>query len=299
MGFPRRAGVPRRATRAATWLVALWLALLAPLAVADVAVPKLKAHVTDLTGTLTPAQVAALEQRLPALEARKGSQVLVLMLPSTQPDTIEGFSLKVAEANRIGRAEADDGLLLLVAKDDRKARIEVGYGLEGVVTDAIASRVIREYLAPKFRENDYAGGLDDATATLEKLVDGEPLPPPMAATDPGGGDSFGTAMMIGVFVGFFVSALGLKPALLRMLGAGGVAAVIAAVVIGGALVFVSAIAAAMVSVVIGSRGGGRYVGHGGGWSGGGGGGWSGGSSGGGGWSGGGGGFGGGGASGGW
>jgi uncharacterized protein len=293
MGGPRSRVVPR----AVAWCLALCVALLATVAFADVAVPTLHAHVTDLTGTLTPTQVQALELRLANLEKRKGSQLVVLMLPTTQPQDIESFSLAVAEKNRLGRKDVDDGLLLLVAKDDHKARIEVGYGLEGVVTDAISSRIIREYLAPKFREDDYAGGLDDATAALVKLVDGEPLPPPLAASDNGGGgSSFGTAMMIGVFVGFFAAGLGLKPALLRMLGAGGVAAVIAGIVVGGGLLFVSAIAAAVVSLVVGSRGagGGRYVGGGGGWGGGGFGG-----GGGGGFSGGGGGFGGGGASGGW
>jgi uncharacterized protein len=266
-------------------------------------VPKLTAHVTDLTGTLTPAQVAQLEARLVALEQRKGSQVLILMLPTTQPEAIEPFALKVAEHNRIGRAEVDDGLLLLVAKDDRKARIEVGYGLEGVVTDALASRVIREYLAPKFRANDYAGGLDEASAVLEKLVDGEPLPPPMAAAaDEEGDPSWMFAIFIGFFVGIFAAGTRLKPVPLRRIGAGAVAAAGAAALLGmGGYLLISAIIAFLISGAKGS--GGRYIGPGvggGGWGGGGFGGGGGGfGGGGGGWSGGGGGFGGGGASGGW
>lgn len=278
-------------------------ALLAGPALAAVPVPKLAAHVTDLTGTLPPDRVAALEQRLAALEQRKGSQFLVLVVPTTQPETIEQFSLRVAENNRIGREDADDGLLLLVATDDRKARIEVGYGLEGVVTDAIASRVIREYLAPRFRAGDYAGGLDEATAVLEKLVDGEPLPPPMAAHDTGEADpSFLFPIVIGLFVGMFAAGTRLRPVVLRRLGAGGVAAAGAYFLLGslGAL----AIAGVVAFLLSGARAvaGGRYIGHGGfggGGFGGGGFGGGGGGFGGGGWSGGGGGFGGGGASGGW
>ena len=289
------------ARRLAACMVLVVSALLAGPACA-VAVPKLTAHVTDLTGTLPPERVAALEQRLAALEQRKGSQFLVLVLPTTQPETIEQFSLRVAEQNRIGREEADDGLLLLVAKDDRKARIEVGYGLEGVVTDAISSRVIREYLAPRFREGDYAGGLDEATAVLEKLVDGEPLPPPMAAQDSGDADSSPfLPIVIGLFVGVFAAGTRLRPVALRRLGAGGVAAAGAFLLLGsvGAL----AIAGIVAFLLSGARAvaGGRYIGHGGYGGGGFGGGFGGGGGGfgGGGWSGGGGGFGGGGASGGW
>lgn len=262
-----------------------------------VPVPELTAHVTDLTGTLPPDRVAALEQRLAALEQRKGSQFLVLVVPTTQPETIEQFSLEVAERNRIGREDADDGLLLLVARDDRKARIEVGYGLEGVVTDAIASRVIREYLAPRFREGDYAGGLDEATAVLEKLVDGEPLPPPMAAQDTDDANSPFFPIVIGLVVGMFAAGTRLRPVALRRLGAGGIAAAGAFLLLGsiGAL----AIAGVVAFLLSGARSvaGGRYIGHGG--FGGGGFGGGGGGFGGGGWSGGGGGFGGGGASGGW
>jgi uncharacterized protein len=300
------AAVGHRAARpgARAWraFAAMVLALaLATFACADVPVPQLHAHVTDTTGTLTGAQVAQLEQRLDALEKRKGSQLMILILPTTQPEDIGSFSLKVAERNRIGRAQPDDGLLLLVAKDDRKARIEVGYGLEGVVTDAIASRVIREYLAPHFRENDYAGGLDAASAMLVKLVDGEPLPPPMSAQDEGasdGGDTWMFALFIGFLVGSFGAATRLKPKLLRRIGAGAVAATGAMLLLGAGVGLVLAgVVAFLVAGAAGSPGG-RYVSGGSpGWGGGG---WGGGSSGGGGgWSGGGGGFGGGGASGGW
>ena len=285
--------------RAACVAVVAWVLIASP--AFALPVPRLTAHVTDLTGTLPHDRVVALDRRLAALEQRKGSQFLVLIVATTQPETIEQFSLRVAEHNRIGREDADDGLLLLVARDDRQARIEVGYGLEGVVTDAISSRVIREYLAPRFRAGDYAGGLDEATAVLEKLIDGEPLPPSMAPQDTDGSGSPFLPIFIGVFVGMFAAGTRLRPVALRRLGAGGIAAAGAFLLLGsiGAL----AIAGVVAFLLSGARAvaGGRYIGHGGlGGGGFGGGGFrGGGGSGGGGWSGGGGGFGGGGASGGW
>jgi uncharacterized protein len=269
--------------------------------------PVLAQHVTDLTGTLQAADRDALEQQLVALEQRKGSQVAILMVPSTGDTPVEQYALQVAEKNKLGRVKVDDGLLLLVAKDDHKARIEVGYGLEGVVTDAISSRVIREYLAPKFRQDDYAGGLRDATAVLVKLVDGEPLPPPLAdepaAQREGGGSAIPFAVMVGMFVGMFAGATRLKPVLLRRLGAGGAAAGLAWLLLSAGF---GAIIAFVVAFLVSSAGGGRFgSGRGpygmfpGGWGGGGFGGMGGGGGGGGGWSGGGGSFGGGGASGGW
>ena len=267
--------------------------------------PKLAQHVTDRTGTLTAQQIAELEAPLVALEQRKGAQLAILVIASTGEQALEDYSLAVAEANKLGRAKPDDGLLLLVAKDDRKARIEVGYGLEGAVTDAQSSRIIREYLAPRFREGDYFGGLRDAEAALVKLVDGEPLPPPLAeeeAQDDGPPPLF-FAAIIGLFVGLFAGGTGLKPVGLRRIGAAAVAGGIGWLLFSlGAAVLVSALVAFLLSASGGGRfgsgrgGWGSFPGGGGGW-GGGGGGWSGG--GGGGWSGGGGSFGGGGSSGRW
>lgn len=284
-----------------SWFLAASLLLLAAtLAVAAPAgdsVPVLSKHVTDLTGTLTAAQVSELEASLAALEQRKGSQLAVLMIPTLGDQAIEEFSLAVVEKNKTGRAKVDDGLLLLIAKDDRKARIEVGYGLEGAVTDALASRVIREYLAPRFREGDYFGGIRDATATLAKLVDGEALPAPMTpAGDAGDGGPppFLFSVMLGLFVGLFAGGTGMKPVTLRRLGAGVVAAGLAWVIFSAGL---AAAAAAVVAFLLSGASGGRFgsgrggfgtfPGGAGGWGGGGG------------WSGGGGSFGGGGASGGW
>jgi uncharacterized protein len=145
---------------------------------ADVAVPPLTGRVVDLTGTLAADQAAALEQKLKAFEDRKGSQVAVLIVPTTQPETIEQYSLRVVEQWKLGRKKVDDGVLLIVAKNDRKLRIEVGYGLEGALNDATSKRIIDEIITPKFRSGDFAGGISDGADRIMKVIDGEPLPPP-------------------------------------------------------------------------------------------------------------------------
>lgn len=147
---------------------------------AEVSVPTLSHRVTDLTATLSAEQSAALENKLVAFEARKGSQIAVLILPTTQPETIEAFGIRVADSWKIGRKNIDDGVILIVAKEDRKLRIEVGRGLEGAIPDAIAKRVIAEIITPKFKANDFAGGIDAGVSQLIKLIDGEPLPAPTA-----------------------------------------------------------------------------------------------------------------------
>ncbi|KAF1701891.1 hypothetical protein CSC70_14140 [Pseudoxanthomonas kalamensis DSM 18571] len=102
------------------------------------------------------------------------------MVPTTRPDTIEQYAVRVFEQWKLGRKGVDDGVLLLVAKDDRAVRIETGYGLEGAIPDAVANRVIQEYLVPEFREGDFGGGIEAATAVLVKVIDGEPLPAPVS-----------------------------------------------------------------------------------------------------------------------
>ncbi|MEV8520135.1 TPM domain-containing protein [Dyella marensis] len=296
----------RRLSRLPLLLIALLL-LAAGLSHADDAPPKLARHVTDLTGTLTAQQVDQLDSQLLALEKRKGAQLVVLMVGSTQPQDIESYSLAVAEANKVGRKGSDDGVLLLVAKNDRRVRIEVGYGLEGAIPDAATARIIREYLAPKFRTNDYYGGISDAVGALTQLIDGEALPPPVeSAHRERRGLGFQEMLMIGVFAGLFLRGIfGRARIWLRTpLGAG---------LIGGLLWLLAATAgAAVLGTIIGGvlmllpAGAGRSIG-GGGWGGfggwgGGGGGFGGGSfggGGGGGFSGGGGSFGGGGSSGSW
>jgi uncharacterized protein len=150
-------------------------------AFADVAVPPLSGRVVDQTGTLSGGDIAALTQELKDLEARKGSQVAVLIVPTTQPETIEQYSIRVAEAWKIGRKKIDDGALLVVAKNDRKLRIEVGYGLEGALNDATASRIIEEVITPKFRSGDFAGGISAGIDRIVGVIDGEPLPAPAPA----------------------------------------------------------------------------------------------------------------------
>ncbi len=260
-------------------------------------VPVLKQHVTDQTGTLNASQIAELEAELLALEQRKGSQLVVLIVATTGSEALENYSLQVAEKNKIGRNKTDDGLLLLIAKDDRKARIEVGYGLEGAVPDALASRVIREYLTPKFRQGDFFGGIKDSLQALTKLIDGEILPEPMTADQQQSQPDFVFAGIIGFFIGALVGATGFKRVTLRRMGAGGIAAFIAFFIFSfGFSTLVAGFVAFLTSGgASGGGGSGRFSsGHGG---------WGsfpgGGSSGGGGWSGGGGSFGGGGASGGW
>jgi uncharacterized protein len=279
---------------------ALALALLwAGIAAAEVAVPSLSARVTDLTGTLDASQRAALEARLESFERAKGSQVAVLIVPTTQPETIEQYGIRVAEAWKIGRGgNVDDGVILLVAKEDRALRIEVGYGLEGVLPDAIAKRIIEETIVPRFRAGDFAGGISDGIGRIIGVIEGEPLPPPPPQRGHGGRGG-------GPAVNFW-------PVLLA-LGAGGIVrsranrvagAATAGALAGGIGWWITGAIAAAAGIglfaflfVLGAGMGGRR----GGWSSGGwGGGYSGGGGfGGGGWSGGGGGFGGGGASGRW
>ena len=148
------------------------------LASAQVAVPPLAGHVTDLTATLTPAQKESLEQTLAAFEARKGSQLAVLLLPTTAPEGIDQYALRVAEQWKIGRAEVDDGAILVVAKDDRTLRLEVGYGLEGALSDIVSKRIISDTIVPRFKQGDYFGGIDAGVAQIIRVVDGEALPSP-------------------------------------------------------------------------------------------------------------------------
>ena len=151
----------------------LWLSLcLATGALAEVAVPALTARVTDLTGTLSAAQRNALEGELQAIEARGTNQIAVLMVPSTMPETIEQYSIRVVEAWKLGQKGKDNGLLVLVAKDDHKVRIEVGYGLEGVIPDVIARQVIDGLITPRFKQGDFAGGLTVGIQQLAFLIEG-------------------------------------------------------------------------------------------------------------------------------
>ncbi|MFZ3121038.1 MAG: YgcG family protein [Variovorax sp.] len=270
-------------------------------------VPALTARVIDQTGTLDAAQRQALDAKLAAFEQRKGSQIVVLMVPTTQPEDIASYANRVANEWKIGRREVGDGVLLIVAKDDRKMRIEVAKTLEGALPDIAAAQIIDDAMKPRFRDNDFAGGLDAAADQLIARISGEALPEVERRGDARSGaldfdwESLAIFLFFAVVVGAPIARriFGAKLAPFVMgLGVGGVAMAITAT----ALVAVAAGIAALVVTLMSGVGplisGGR---RGGGWStGGGGGGWSGGSSSGGGFSSGGGGdFGGGGASGDW
>lgn len=161
--------------------VAAVLCFAALAASADVAVPPLKARVTDITGTLSPQKVAQLEQRLAAFEAQKGVQIAVLMVPTTQPESIEQYAVRAFEQWKLGRKGIDDGALLVIAKNDRKLRIEVGYGLEGALTDAAAKRIISDHIVPHLKRGDFAAGVEAGVAQIISVVSGEVLPAPATA----------------------------------------------------------------------------------------------------------------------
>ncbi|SEL45243.1 TPM domain-containing protein [Nitrosovibrio tenuis] len=277
------------------------------LAVADVAIPPLKAHVTDLTGTLSVEETAQLEQKLAAFEAKKGSQIAVLIVPTTQPETIEQYSIRVAEAWRLGRKGVDDGALLVIAKQDRTVRIEVGYGLEGVLPDAIAKRIVDETIIPKLRQGNFAGGINAGIEQMMGVIQGEPLPPPQARSAGRGSAPAGTGILDNLFL-IFIVLLVVGKVVQSLFGRFiGAAIMSASAGFLGWLVFSSILMGIVFAVIaffvglFGNSGGGFYRGGPGGWYGGGGFGGRGGSGGfgGGGFSGGGGGFGGGGASGRW
>lgn len=269
------------------------LALLASGAAnADVAVPPLTLRITDLTHTLDAQQTQTLEARLAEFEKNKGAQLAVLIVPTTQPESIEQYGIRVVEAWKLGRKNVDDGALLLVAKDDRALRIEVGYGLEGVLNDATAHRIIDEVIVPRFKRGDYYSGIESGLAAMMQVVNGEPLPPPKRASASGKYDiesllliAFGAVVVVG---GMLRALLGRFPAAVLM---GGALGVLAWLTVAPLLVALLVGLMAFVFVLLG--GGGRGFGAYGG------GGFGGGSYGGGGFSGGGGGFGGGGASGRW
>lgn len=285
--------------RALLVTAALWLGAAGPAARADVPVPPLTGRVVDLTGTLTPATIADLTARLAALEQRKGSQVAVLLVPTTAPEDIAQYSIRVVDEWQLGRKATDDGVLLLVAKDDRAVRIEVGYGLEGAIPDAVANRIIDEYIRPRFRAGDFAGGLQAGVDRISALVDGEPLPSPAADDDVAQtGNLLPVVFVLAVVVGGILRrVLGRLPG---ALATGGIAATVTWFLAGvlGLTLFMGAVG--FVVALLGGGAGGWASGprgrHGGGFGGGLGGGFGGG---GGGFRGGGGGFGGGGASGRW
>jgi len=266
--------------------------------VAQVAVPPLTGHVIDQTGTLTVEQKAALEKKLSDFEARKGSQLAVLIVASSAPEVIEQYALRVAEQWKLGRKDVDDGAILVVAKNDRVMRIEVGYGLEGALNDATSKRIISETILPRFRVEDYYGGITAGIEQVIRIVEGEPLPAPSALSGQNTGDWQKYAPILFILViavgGVLRAKLGKVPG---SLATGSVVSVIAWLVVGAISIALIAGVIALFITLLGSGTRGRGLGgyYGGGRRGGG----FGGLGGGGGFRGGGGGFGGGGASGRW
>ncbi len=177
-------------------------------ALAQRAVPPV-GRVVDETGTLTASQRASLEQALAAFEQRKGSQIAVLVVQSTEPEGIEEFGIRVAEAWKLGRKGVDDGAILIAALRDRRMRIEVGYGLEGVLPDAVTKRIIAETITPEFRKAAYFAGIQAGVEQMMKVVEGEPLAPPGRRPSKGKGPSLigGIAGLgvVGFLVGWFIS----------------------------------------------------------------------------------------------
>ncbi|WP_353397660.1 TPM domain-containing protein [Hydrogenophaga sp. 5NK40-0174] len=300
-------------------LVLAWLCLALPLgahAANRLPLPAITAHVTDQTSTLSPSQIAQLEAKLSEFESRRGTQIIVVIVPTTQPEDVFSYTQRLARATAVGRAEVGDGLVLVVAKNDRRMHIATSRALEGAIPDMIAKRIIDQVLTPAFRRGDFAGGISAALDHLFARVEGEALPLPAESASSSSSSSASSELdgdtlenlLLFVFLGYPVIQAVFRGIFGRVFGvlasgvfAGGLAWFVSGALYVGVAFFVIGIIVAIFFQVFGlfsaaskgsgSRGGRWGGGSGGGWSsGGGGGGWS---------SGGGGSFGGGGASGGW
>jgi len=270
----------------------------------EIPVPKLTAHVVDLTGTLTADERASLDAKLVEFERARGSQVAVLLVPSIGSEAIEDFATRVTDQWQLGRKGVDDGVLLVVAKEQRKLRIQTGRGVQGTLTDALSKRIVSDVIAPRFRSGDFAGGLDAGVDAIIKAVEGEELPLPEVRKSGHRVESLGSLSNLLLFAFFLVPVVGmiLRGLVGRFFGAGltsGITGLAAWLVLGSLGIGILAALIAFIIVLFSGSGIGRGIGPGigGGFGGFGGGGFSGG--GGGGFSGGGGSFDGGGASGNW
>ncbi len=219
--------------------------------------PVLTGRVIDSTGTLTPAQRTALDDKLAAFEASAGPQMVVLIVPSTAPEDITSYAQRVADSWKIGRREVGDGVVILVAKNDRKVRIEVAKALEGAVPDLAARQIIQSAITPAFKAGDYAGGLNLAIDQLQARIRGENLPLPTQQRAPSSGSSgldfetLGALFFIGVPVlgAILTGVMGRKIGSVATAGAAGAAGWF----IGGGLLMAGA-AAVIALVLVGVMG---------------------------------------------
>ena len=252
---------------AALFFIALW-----PWAVQAqpvLPVPALSARVIDQTATLSAADLQALEGRVQALEAKSGSQVVVLLVPTTAPEDIAAYAFRVASSWKIGRRDIGDGLLLVVAKDDRRMRIEVARKLEGAIPDLAAARIIDQAMAPRFREGDYAGGIGAALDQIGARIAGEALPAPVQQ-GAGAGDQGFDLGQLAIFLFFGVMVAG--PVVRRLFGnrfgsvvmGGGTGALAYLLTASALLAGGAGIAALLLTLLSNSRGGGGRGGRGGG-----------------------------------
>jgi uncharacterized protein len=192
--------------RRSSSLVIAVLLLLAAGTAAAVEVPFLGGRVNDLAGLLSDGFEARLAQRLEGLERDTGAQVVVLTIASLEGDSIEDFSIRAAETWKLGHEGVDNGVLVVIARDERLVRIEVGYGLEGALTDAESGRIIRGLMTPRFRAGDFDGGVDAAVAAIDAKVRGEPIALPEERRGAGGGQGLGALLLFGVFGLPFINA---------------------------------------------------------------------------------------------
>ena len=251
------------AIKAAAALFAAFILGLPAIAAAQLAVPTLTGRVVDQAATLTSEQKATLEQTLQAFEARKGSQIAVLIVPTSAPETIEQYALRVAEQWKLGRKKVDDGAILVVAKNDRALRIEVGYGLEGALNDATSKRIISETITPRFKDGDFYGGIAAGIDQIIRVIDGEPLPQPTGKPAAGVAGVqqyvpiiFVLALVLG---GFLRGVLGRFPGALVT---GGAVAAVAWLVVGAVSVALGAgVIALLFTLLSGGMGGHGVAGH--------------------------------------
>jgi uncharacterized protein len=259
-------------------LLSFWVALAGAQELQPI--PPLSARVTDLTATLSADQRSQLEARLAAFEKEKGAQIAVLIVPTVKPEAIEQYSIRVVEQWKLGRKGVDDGVLLLIAKQDKKLRIEVGYGLEGALNDATARRIIAESITPRFKEGKFYEGINAGVERIVAVIGGEALPAPKPAPVQGSSGStdsgfdFETILIVGLVLVTVVAGI-LRAIFGRFFGSamvGGIAGFIAMLVVSSMIVAaIVGVVAFVLALLSGGRGGGS------GWSSGG---WSGGSSGG-------------------